>query len=277
METIRARQIGPCFGVRDALGTVEQALDDGDGRRITAIGHVVHNPQAMERLAARGLAVDADLSHPDPGSRLVVTAHGAPPATFEAARERELDVIDTTCPLVRRVQDAGRAVADSGRALVVVGHGPHPEVRGVIGWAGGGTVVHDVAGAEAVAAGQDIGVVVQSTFPVAELGPIVEALQRNARSIEVHDTRCPVVTLRQRAAGELAEKVDVIVVVGGRGSANTRALVDHCAARRPTHHVETADEVRPEWFAPGQKVGITSGTSTPDWVVDAVESVCRSF
>lgn len=277
METIRARQIGPCFGVRDALGTVEQVLDADDGRRVTAIGHVVHNPQAMGRLAERGLLLDPDPSAPEPGGRLVITAHGAPPETFAAARERGLDVVDTTCPLVRRVQEAGQAVAGSGRALVVIGHGRHPEVRGVIGWSGGGTVVHDVPSAAEVPPGQDLGVVVQSTFPASALPPILDELRRRAASVEVHDTRCPVVTLRQRAAAELAEKVDVIVVVGGRGSANTNALVASCAARRPTHHVETADEVRAEWFAPGQTVGITSGTSTPGWLVDDVETVCRSF
>ena len=147
METIRARQIGPCFGVRDALHTVEEVLDADDGRRVTAIGHVVHNPQAMERLAERGLHVDPDPSRPEPGGRLVITAHGAPPQTFEAARARGLDVVDTTGPLVRRVLDAGREVTESGRALVVVGHGNHPEVRGVIGWSGGGTVVHDASSA----------------------------------------------------------------------------------------------------------------------------------
>ena len=277
MEIVRARQIGPCFGVRDALATVEAVLDENDGRQITALGHIVHNPQAMERLAARGLAVDPDPSGPEPGGRLVITAHGAPPATFEAARARGLDVVDTTCPLVRRVQDAGRQVADGGRLLVVIGHGNHPEVRGVVGWAGGAVVVSDAADVEAVPEGEAVGVVVQSTFPAASLPPILEALEERAASVDLHDTRCPVVTLRQRAAGELADRVDVIVVVGGRGSANTNALVAHCASKRPTHHVETPDEVDAAWFSPGQTVGITSGTSTPDWLVDAVESVCRGF
>jgi 4-hydroxy-3-methylbut-2-enyl diphosphate reductase len=277
VEVIRARQIGPCFGVRDALGTVEAVLDEEDGRRITALGHIVHNPQAMERLAARGLEVDPDPSRPEPGGKLVITAHGAPPATFEAAQTRGLEVVDTTCPLVKRVQDAGRQVAGSGRVLVVIGHGNHPEVRGVVGWAGGGHVVHDTDSALDVPAGLDIGVVVQSTFPASALPPILNVLESRAASVEVHDTRCPVVTLRQRAAAELAERVDVIVVVGGRGSANTNALVEHCAERVPTHHVETPGELLPEWFAPGQKVGITSGTSTPDWLVDDVESVCRSL
>src|SRR5258708_14269142 len=106
VETIRARQIGPCFGVRDALGTVEAVLEEDDGRGITAIGHIVHNPQAMERLAEKGLAIDPDPSRPEPGGRLVITAHGAPPATFAAAEARGLEELDTTCPLVRRVHDA---------------------------------------------------------------------------------------------------------------------------------------------------------------------------
>src|SRR5258708_21632360 len=106
VETIRARQIGPCFGVRDALGTVEAVLEEDDGRRITAIGHIVHNPQAMERLAEKGLAIDPDPSRPEPGGRLGITAHGPPPAPFAAPEARGLEGLDTTRPLVPRVPDA---------------------------------------------------------------------------------------------------------------------------------------------------------------------------
>ncbi len=211
------------------------------------------------------------------GARLVVTAHGAPPVVFEEAGRRGLEVVDTTCPLVRRVQEAAMAVREGGRTLVVVGHGEHPEVRGVLGWAGGGHLVATVADAEGVPAGEPLGVVVQSTFPGAHLPPILAALERRASSVEVHDTRCPVVSRRHRDGGRLVESADVIVVVGGRGSANSRALAETCAAHRPTYHVETPDEVRREWFSPGQRIGIASGTSTPDWLVDSVDELCRSF
>lgn len=277
METIRARHTGPCFGVRDALAATEQAVAAGD-RRTVALGSIVHNPQAMERLRQRGLSVDPDaVERLEPGSRIVVTAHGAPPATFAAAHERGLEVLDTTCPLVRRVQDAARRVVASGRTLVVVGHRQHPEVVGVVGWAGSGYVVSDPTEAASVPEGLDLGVVVQSTFPATQLPAVLEALEARAASMAVHDTRCPVVNQRQRDALELLDRVDVVVVVGGRGSANTRALVERCAQRVPTYHVETADEVRREWFRAGQRIGITSGTSTPDWVVDAVQALCESF
>jgi 4-hydroxy-3-methylbut-2-enyl diphosphate reductase len=263
--------------VRDALATVEAALADADAGAVVALGSIVHNPQAQERLALRGLAVERDPARVAGGSRLVVTAHGAPPSVFAEADRRGLEVVDTTCPLVRRVQEAAVAVRDAGRTLVVVGHGEHPEVRGVLGWAGCGHLVSTAGDAASVPEGCDLGVVVQSTFPGAQLPPILAALQSRARSVEVHDTRCPVVTRRQRDGGRLVEQADVILVVGGRSSANTRALADACAARRPTYHVETPDEVRREWFSPGQRIGIASGTSTPDWLVDAVDDLCRSF
>ena len=263
--------------MRDALASVEAALEDGDPRAVVALGSIVHNPQAQQRLAARGLTVERDPARIAPGGRVVVTAHGAPPAVFEEASRRGLDVVDTTCPLVRRVQEAAIAVRDSGRTLVVVGHGEHPEVRGVLGWARAGHLVPSPAEAELVPAGLHLGVVVQSTFPGAHLPPILAALEARALSVEVHDTRCPVVTRRQRDGGRLVEEADVIVVVGGRSSANTRALAESCSARRPTYHVETPDEVRREWFSPGQRIGIASGTSTPDWLVDAVDELCRSF
>jgi 4-hydroxy-3-methylbut-2-enyl diphosphate reductase len=132
--------------VRDALATVEAALEDGDTRSLVALGSIVHNPQAQQRLAQRGLSVERDPARVAGGARLVVTAHGAPPAVFAEASRRGLEVVDTTCPLVRRVQEAAMAVRDSGRTLVVVGHGDHPEVRGVLGWAGCGYLVPTPAG-----------------------------------------------------------------------------------------------------------------------------------
>jgi (E)-4-hydroxy-3-methyl-but-2-enyl pyrophosphate reductase len=263
--------------VRDALATVEAVLGEEDTRSVVALGSIVHNPQAQERLAGRGLSVERDPARVAQGSRLVVTAHGAPPSVFEEAARRGLEVVDTTCPLVRRVQEAAMAVRAADRTLVVVGHGEHPEVRGVLGWAQGGHLVPTPEAAEEVPAGGHLGVVVQSTFPGAHLPPILAALERRALSVEVHDTRCPVVTMRQRDGGRLVERADVILVVGGRSSANTRALAESCSARRPTYHVETPDEVRREWFSPGQRIGIASGTSTPDWLVDAVDELCRSF
>lgn len=279
VEVVRPRHTGFCFGVRDALELTGQALEDGADT--VALGQVVHNARALEQLEGRGLREVGELPVEE-GARVVVTAHGATPELFQEARSRGLQVIDTTCPLVRRVQRRAEEVGGAGETVVVVGHGRHSEVKGVVGWAAAtGAEVEVVATLEEAAAlphrGRR-GVVCQSTFPQARFREIVEVLETRSDHLEVRDTTCPVVNQRQREAlSSLLDQVDVVVVVGGRGSANTVALADTCASRRPTHHVESAAELERDWFSSGQRVGITSGTSTPAWVVDEVEEACRAL
>lgn len=276
---VRPRHTGFCFGVRDALELTGKALDEGD--ETVALGQVVHNARALEDLEGRGLREVGELPARE-GARVVVTAHGATPELFQLARSRGLQVIDTTCPLVRRVQRRAEEVGGEGETVVVVGHGRHSEVKGVVGWAAATgaevEVVSSVEEATRLPHRPRRGVVCQSTFPQARFREIVEALESRSDTLEVRDTTCPVVNQRQREAlVSLLDEVDMVVVVGGRGSANTVALAETCAARRPTHHVESATELERGWFAEGQRVGITSGTSTPAWVVDEVEEACRAF
>ncbi len=276
METLRPRHTGFCFGVRDALHMAEGALETGTS--VVALGQVVHNVSALARLEAGGLRQADRLPEPGP-TRVVVTAHGATPELFQTARDRGLDVVDTTCPLVRRVQRHARVLHDAGWPVVIVGHPAHAEVVGVRGWAGPAVeVVSGEAEAAALPYADRRGVVCQSTFPQDAFRRVVAALAERTGELTVRDTTCPVVNQRQReAAGGLLDQADVVLVVGGRNSANTRALAEACARHRPTHHIETADEITPAWFQPGQRVGITSGTSTPDWVVDEVEARCLAL
>ena len=249
-----------------------------DGGPAVALGPVVHNPTALERLEAAGLHQQAELPDGE-GRRVVVTAHGATPALFAEARRRGLEVVDTTCPLVQRVQRHAAAFHAEGWPVVIVGHARHAEVQGVLGWAGGDAeVVGSAQEAERLPWRPRRAVVCQSTFPQAEFQRIAAVLAARSSELRHKDTTCPVVTQRQREGGRgFFEAADVILVVGGRDSANTKALAAAAAARRPTHHIQTAEEIRPEWFRPGQRIGITSGTSTPDWVVDAVEARCRAL
>jgi (E)-4-hydroxy-3-methyl-but-2-enyl pyrophosphate reductase len=280
METFRPRHTGFCFGVRDALALTGAALDSrGDA---AALGQVVHNSRALEALEARGLRQIQELpaeSH----APVVITAHGATPELFRQAAGAGLEVVDTTCPLVRRVQRHAQELADQDLPVVIVGHRHHQEVVGVAGWAGSGegrevTVISSLEEADALPYRERRGIVCQSTFPQPLFREIAERVAGRTGQLEVRDTTCPVVNQRQREAlSGLLDQVDVVVVVGGRNSANTVALAQACATRRPTHHVESAAEVRPEWFRKGQRVGITSGTSTPGWVVDEVEEACRDI
>ena len=279
VEVVRPRHTGFCFGVRDALELTRRTVEEGG--EALALGQVVHNARALEQLEAQGLRQIGALPT-SPGPSVVITAHGAPPELFQEASRRGLNVVDTTCPLVRRVQRHAEELGQVAPEVVVVGHSAHSEVKGVVGWAAAqGAEVHVVGSteeAERLPWRERRGVVCQSTFPQARFREIAEVVASRTGQVEVRDTTCPVVTQRQREAlRSLLDQVDVAVVVGGRGSANTQALAETCAQLRPTHLVESAVEVRPEWFSPGQRVGITSGTSTPSWVVDEVEAACRAL
>jgi (E)-4-hydroxy-3-methyl-but-2-enyl pyrophosphate reductase len=279
VEVIRPRHTGFCFGVRDALELTRRTVEEGG--EVLALGQVVHNARALEELEARGLRQASALPE-NSGPSVVVTAHGAPPELFAEASRRGLRVVDTTCPLVRRVQHHAADLGQMAGTVVVVGHLEHSEVRGVVGWAASqGAEVEVVASseeAERLPWRERRGVVSQSTFPQSRFREIAEVVAGRTGEVEVRDTTCPVVTQRQREAlRSLLDQVDVVVVVGGRGSANTRALAETCSEVRPTHLVEGAAEIRKEWFSPGQRVGVTSGTSTPSWVVDEVEAVCRAL
>jgi (E)-4-hydroxy-3-methyl-but-2-enyl pyrophosphate reductase len=280
LKTVRPRHTGFCFGVRDALQLTADALRPGE--QTVALGQVVHNARALEELERKGLGRTDQL--PDAGGpQVVITAHGATPQLFQEALGRGLSVVDTTCPLVRRVQRHATELAEAGLPVTVVGDAAHAEVRAVVGWASerpGSEVVVVATEAEAdqLPWREQRGVVSQSTFPQPRFQQIVSRLRLRSGSVEVRDTTCPVVNQRQReAVGGLLDEADVVVVVGGRGSANTTALAATCAERRPTFHVESAAELDASWFQPGQLVGITSGTSTPGWVVDEVEAACRDL
>lgn len=280
MKIVRPRHTGFCFGVRDALTLTEAALDEGP--ELVALGQVVHNARALVPLEQKGLRQAKELP---PGGTVgaVITAHGATPELLQEAQARGIRVVDTTCPLVRRVQQHALTFRQRGVPVVVVGHATHAEVIGVVGWAGGAEgAVAEVVGssdeADRLPFRELRGVISQSTFPQPRFREVVEHIRARSGELEVRDTTCPVVNQRQREAiTSMLDDVDVVVVVGGRGSANTVALAEACADRRPTHHIESASELRKEWFSPGQSVGVTSGTSTPGWVVDEVEVACSAL
>jgi len=258
----------------------ETVLDEGAD--LVALGQVVHNARALVHLEQKGLRQAMELP-PAATTGAVITAHGATPELLREAEERGVRVVDTTCPLVRRVQQHALDFRQQGVPVVVVGHAAHAEVIGVVGWAGAaqGAVVEVVASvdeADQLPFRSRRGVICQSTFPQQRFREVVEHVQARSGEVEVRDTTCPVVNQRQReAVTRMLDDVDVVVVVGGRGSANTVALAEACADRRPTHHIESASELKQEWFSPGQAVGLTSGTSTPGWVVDEVEVACRAL
>lgn len=276
MKVIVARHAGVCYGVERALKlAVEAASAGGD---VATLGPLIHNPQAVAVLRARGVDVASALDDVSSGT-LIIRSHGVDPAVIVEAEGRGLNVIDATCPFVTAAHTCAADLAASGYGVVIVGESDHPEVEGILAHAGGSAlIVQHASDLPERLPGRKIGVVVQTTQPPAVLQEVVAALLPRVSELRVCNTICSATAKRQASAAELAETVDVIVVVGGHNSGNTTRLAEICEARNPrTHHVETADELDEAWFRDAEVVGVTAGASTPDQqirgVIDAIEAL----
>jgi 4-hydroxy-3-methylbut-2-en-1-yl diphosphate reductase len=271
LEVILSPHMGYCFGVKRAMRLIDDGLARGE-TAIRTIGDVIHNPQAVERLRARGVLPVSSLDEIEEGQTLVIRAHGVDPAIIESARRRGIRIIDTTCPFVQRAQNYVRRIAEEGRRVIVIGDPSHPEVQGISAQAGGGAfIVQSPSQTEDLPPIEAAGVVIQTTFSRERAMEIVARLQERIDDLRVYDTICQATELRREATGELAADVDMILVVGGKGSSNTKRLYQMCLEERiPARFIETADEIDPSWFDRRERVGVTTGTSTPDWIIEEV-------
>ena len=268
--------MGFCFGVRRAVDMMQEAASEG--RRVTTLGQVVHNPQVVAQLEETGIAVNESRTvNGVDTSTVAITAHGVGETVVRDIEERGFDVIDTTCQFVARSQRAARNLAERGFTVIIFGDPTHPEVKGVLGWCRGrGLVIPD----ESLDGLPDylpskIGVISQTTHTPERFAQFVANLMAKRvdqiTEIRVVNVLCNATTSQQAATRDLAEEVDLMIVVGGHNSANTRHLADLSRANGvETYHVETADELCDEWFEGHEDVGVTAGASTPDFSIDAV-------
>jgi 4-hydroxy-3-methylbut-2-enyl diphosphate reductase len=270
MKIIRAEHLGMCFGVRDAISL---ALKHAENQPLTILGELVHNETVLEELRHRGIKISAH-SESVETQAVMITAHGASEKTLNRVRERGFDVTEATCPLVRVAHRAVTKLAREGYHPIIIGRRDHVEVRGLTEDLEQFDVVLNEADVAQLSERPRFGVAAQTTQPIERVRELVQFLRRRFPASEVRfiDTVCQPTKQRQDAAIELAEKSDVVVVIGGAHSNNTHELVRTCARYCPrVHHVQTATDLRPEWFEDAQTVGITAGTSTPDAVIDGIE------
>jgi 4-hydroxy-3-methylbut-2-enyl diphosphate reductase len=269
MEVIVADKAGFCFGVQRAINTAFQAAGEG---RVYCLGPLIHNPQEVDRLRQAGVETVESFEALKPGDSLIIRSHGVPPTVLVRAREHGLRIIDLTCPFVAKAQQHAEMLKNDGYQVVVVGERKHPEVQSIMGYAGENAVVVEKAGdIDELAFQGRIGVVAQTTQSYGNFSEIVLRLLRLSKELKVFNTICSSTKERQDATCALAARVDVMLVVGGRNSANTSRLVSLSReAGRPTYHVEVVDEIRSEWLAGARTVGVTAGASTPGWVIEAV-------
>jgi 4-hydroxy-3-methylbut-2-en-1-yl diphosphate reductase len=276
MRVLRARHMGMCFGVRDAIAL---AVRESASRPLTVLGELVHNETVLDDLRARGIRFSGDVDQVATPC-VMITAHGASERRLATIRGRGLDVLDATCFLVRTAHCAVMTMAREGFHPVVVGRRDHVEVRGL---------TEDLEEFDVVLEDEDVrrltphtrfGVVAQTTQPVERVQHLASLIRQRFPDAEVRvaDTVCAPTQRRQEAALELARIADVVIVIGGAHSNNTRELVDtcrvHCAR---VFRVQTAADLRAEWCVGARVVGLTAGTSTPDRVIDDVERRLREI
>jgi 4-hydroxy-3-methylbut-2-enyl diphosphate reductase len=270
MKILRAEHLGMCFGVRDAI---ELAMQTAVTQPLTVLGDLVHNETVLTRLRAQGVQFQneaAAVTTP----QVMITAHGASQRKLAETRARGLRVLEATCPLVHMAHRAVARLVSEGFHPVIIGQRQHVEVRGI---------TEDLAAFDVILSAEDVaqlrewprlGIAAQTTQPIERVRQLVQLVRERFPRAEVRfvDTVCQPTKQRQHAAVELAKHSDVVVVIGGNHSNNTRELVQSCSqfcAR--VHHIQTAADLREEWFQEDDTVGITAGTSTPDTIIAQVE------
>ena len=271
MEVIVADNAGFCFGVKRAIKMANDTIDRVPGG-VKALGPLIHNPQVVEAFERRGLEVVADLDEIGEESTVIIRSHGVGPEVKEDALRKGLNVVDTTCPFVTKAQQYAAKLVEENYKVVMIGDKHHPEVIGVVAHSGDkAIVINTVAEAEGLKFIARMGVVFQTTHSIGHVQEIVGALLKRGKEVRVFNTLCGATTSMQKTAVELAPEVEAMVVVGGRQSANTAQLAEVCRRVNPrVHQIESADEIRTEWFAGLTRVGVSAGASTPDEVIAEV-------
>ncbi len=269
----KAAKTGFCFGVRRAINTLEKVARERGG--METLGAVVHNQQVLHKLSEIGVQVVNNIDDIK-GSAVVTSSHGVSPALEEELRSRHIEVISTTCPFVRRAQVAARRLAESGFFVIVYGDAGHPEVKGILGWAQGRGLAsleeETIKKLESIP--RRIGILSQTTQIPAHYTDfakkIIDLALNKDSEIRIIDTICHDIRQRQAAALELAHRADLMLVVGGRSSANTNRLAELCSPVAETHLIETSDEIQPGWIKWKNLVGVTAGASTAEETVEEV-------
>jgi 4-hydroxy-3-methylbut-2-enyl diphosphate reductase len=274
MKVHLAKEVGFCFGVKRAINMTRQAL--AEQNEVSILGDVVHNRTVISELEALGLEKKNSLDEVK-GGTMVIRAHGLPQTEIQEAHDRGLNIVDATCPIVTQAQDAALELERRGCTVVIIGDKNHAEIKGVVGNLANEPVVVDSL-EELIEANLDkrllrkVGVIFQTTHSFELCASIVNQLIMMAKEVQVINTICRPVRNRQTDALDLAHKVDVMIVVGSRFSANTIELAHLCHKyNERTIHVENADELDMSQFKGVEEVGIASGLSTPPDVVEAVK------
>lgn len=270
MKIVMAKHSGFCFGVKRAITMAFKAAEEREN--ICSFGPIIHSPQVVESLAEKGVEIVADINAIE-NEAVILRSHGVTAGELEQIAANNIEIIDATCPFVKKAQDHAAQLSRDGYTVVLVGEAEHPEVQGIVSYAGQGDVftVATREDVEALPHCKKIGIIAQTTQSYSNFCQVVEACLTKCQELRVFNTICDATTVRQDEARDVASRVDLMLVIGGHNSANTTRLARICKELQPrTYHIETADEIDLDWFIDVELTGITAGASTPQWIVEKI-------
>ena len=279
MEVVLAKSAGFCFGVKRAVDQVYEQIDMG--KTIYTFGPIVHNEEVVKDLEQRGVRViqSKEELQEITGGTVIIRAHGVAKEIYDILESRGVECVDATCPFVKRIHNIVSKASCEGKYIIIVGNPGHPEVEGIVGWCEGPVKVletEEEAENFTPPAGQEICIVSQTTFNYNKFQHIVEIFQKKGYNDSVVNTICNATEERQTAARELAAKADVMIVIGGKHSSNTRKLYEICSGEcANTYFIQTLDDLHLELPKSTSLVGITAGASTPNKLIEEVQNYVR--
>jgi len=278
MEILVAKTAGFCFGVKRALEMVREALRNGD-KTLYCLGPLIHNPRVVSELSNHGVYEVSGIDEipDDVGGKVIIRSHGAGPSTYRSAAGKNLEIIDATCPFVKNVQQLGVLLVKQGYQVVVFGEKEHAEVKGVLESVASVKtkypilVINNDLEIDNLEFAPKVGVISQTTQETTNYNRLVFGIVPHVKELRVFNTICSATAERQRETAELSRQVEVIIVVGGKNSANTSRLAEISRKQGArTYQVESPAEINPDWFRGVKRVGITAGASTPDEQINEI-------
>jgi len=267
---IVAEDQGFCWGVRRALDIVNQHGE------VNILGDLIHNKQVVRELEKKGKTIVHEITGQET-KPIVITAHGTLLENFEKLKQSNLNIVDTTCPLVSAIYRAGNSLEKENYKILILGDKQHIEVKGIASRMKEPIIINSVAELNQTDLPEKIGIICQSTFSQKRFDELVALVYQRCTDVKVKNTICSPTKKRQQAAEKLAQQVDIMIVVGGFHSSNTKKLVELTRIYVDSYHIETADQLDPSWFKGKIEVGITSGASTADWIVEEICQKIRRF
>ncbi|MDP8204659.1 MAG: 4-hydroxy-3-methylbut-2-enyl diphosphate reductase [Candidatus Tenebribacter mawsonii] len=259
-----ARNSGFCFGVKRAIKIALKTSKDND--EIVTLGPIIHNPQMVAKLESENI-FKVDNIEQIKGRPTIIRSHGIKKEILEELEKNNIEIINATCPYVSKTQDYAKSLSEDGYELIILGDRNHPEVKALQSYIDKEVII--VANANELVDKQfkKVGIISQTTRRVEDLQDLVNKLVSRCHEVRVINTICNATTIRQNSTLALAKESDVMIVVGGKNSSNTKMLAKICESFVKTYHIEVAEEIEKEWLNDKQDIGLTAGASTPDWVI----------